>query len=306
MAGPNRAFEVKEIRSHGMGVVSNQSIFRGERIMNHGPILFIHDAIWETFAEEDYVPLLYTAVTRLPSATRDLFMNLAGQGKGDPIDDILDTNSFNVNLFGINDSSPTSYSILIPEVARLNHNCRPNTAYHFTAETLTQTVLALRSIPPGEELTISYIPQLQPQKDRRALLHKSWGFHCDCSLCLTPSFLSAASDSRIHRANELKAELLDYTSLSKATPGMAELLISLYEQEQLWGPIYEAHQLAATEFNGVGDVWGAEKYARLGLEAALVYRGPGHVDVKALELFLEGPREHWSWMLRKENQRSVM
>jgi SET domain len=295
---PSRAFEVKEIPSHGMGAIANQTIFRGDRLMDYGPVLFIHDAVWEHFVEEDYLPLLHTAIERLPLETRDVFLNLAGQGKGDQIDDILDTNSFNVNLFGDNGFGPTSYSILIPEVARLNHDCRPNAAYHFNANTLTQTVLALRSIPPGEELSISYVPQLQPRTERQALLHKSWGFHCDCSLCSAPTSLAVASDSRIQRANVLKAELLDYTSLSKASPGMAELLISLYEQERLWGPTYEAYQLATTELNGVGDVSRAEKYGRLALEAALVYRGPDHVDVKALEVFLENPKEHWSWLLR--------
>lgn len=302
---PPRAFEVKEIPGHGIGVIANQTMFRGDRIMDYGPVLFIHDAFWEHFVEEDYLPLLHTAVKRLPLETRDVFLNLAGQGKGDHIDDILDTNSFNVNLFGDNGFSPTSYSILIPEVARLNHNCRPNAAYHFNANTLTQTVLALRSIPPGEELTISYIPQLQPRTERQALLHKSWGFHCDCSLCSAPSSLAAASDSRIQRANELKAELLDYTSVSKASPGMAELLVSLYEQEQLWGPTYEAYQLAMAEFNGVGDVWRAEKYGRLALEAAMVYRGSDHMDVKALEVFLENPKEHWSWLLRSEMESRI-
>jgi hypothetical protein len=292
-------FEMKEIQNHGMGLVANQTIFRGDRIMDHGPVLFIHDTIWEEFVEEDFLPLLHTAVDRLPSNTKDLVMNLVGQGKGDQIDDILDTNSFNINLFGENGFSPTSYSILIPEVARLNHNCRPNAAYHFDVNTLSQSVLALRTISPNEELTISYIPQLQTRSERRALLHKSWGFHCDCSLCSAPSFLSKASDSRIHRANELKAELLDYTSLSKATPGMAELLFSLYEQENLLGPVYEAQQLAATEFNAVGEFWRAERYGILALESALVYRGPNHVDVKMLEVFLERPKEHWSWMLRR-------
>lgn len=89
-----------------------------------------------------------------------------------------------------------------------------------------------------------------------------------------------------------KAELLDCTSISNASAGMMELLLSLYEQEKLWGPIYEAYQFAAIEFNGVVDVWRAEKYARLALEAALAYGGPPHVEAKDLEVFLDGPEDH--------------
>ena len=113
----------------------------------------------------------------------------------------------------------------------------------------------------------------------------------------------AASDSRIVRIGELREQLLDYSSYAKVTPSMAELLVSLYEQERLWGPINEAYGHAAVEFNAVGKPIVAEKFARLAFEAGLVYRGPHHKDIMDMEALLDNPRGHWSWKLRRNNAR---
>lgn len=47
-------------------------------------------------------------------------------------------------------------SISLP-VSRLNHDCRPNAAYHFNTDTGKMEVRAVRDITAGEEITVSYI-----------------------------------------------------------------------------------------------------------------------------------------------------
>lgn len=42
-------------------------------------------------------------------------------------------------------------------VSRMNHDCRPNAAYHFDPETAMMEVHAVRPIAAGEEITVSYI-----------------------------------------------------------------------------------------------------------------------------------------------------
>jgi len=103
------------------------------------------------------------------------------------------------------------------------------------------------------------------------------------------------SDERLRRIGELKRQLheedgfafLDDSDAIKARTSKAELLISLYEQEELWGPIHEAYQVAAWELKNSGDVWAAERYARLALETGMVYRGSGHREVVEMERFIE-------------------
>lgn len=87
---------------------------------------------------------------------------------------------------------------------------------------------------------------------------------------------------------------------------MAELMISLYEQERLHGPIMEAYALAAIEYNGVGEPWTAQKYARLAVESGLLYGGPADTDVKEMEKLLKDPSAHWSWMLRENKRTEAM
>lgn len=97
---------------------------------------------------------------------------------------------------------------------------------------------------------------------------------------------------------ELTEELEDYTNESLATPEMADLLVSMYHQERLYGPIAEPYKFAAIEYNAVGDIWTAQKYARLAVEAGILYAGPWDKDVKSMELLLKDPEAHWSYMLR--------
>jgi hypothetical protein len=80
---------------------------------------------------------------------------------------------------------------------------------------------------------------------------------------------------------------------------MAEMLVGLYEEEGLCGPINEALRIAALEFNGVGKTPEVKKYARLALEAGMIWRGPRHDEVIEMKRLFDEPRAHWSWMVRK-------
>lgn len=39
----------------------------------------------------------------------------------------------------------------------MNHDCRPNAAYHFNPTTATMDIHAVRPILAGEDITVSYI-----------------------------------------------------------------------------------------------------------------------------------------------------
>jgi hypothetical protein len=186
----------------------------------------------------------------------------------------------------------------------MNHDCRPNAHYYFDPLTFTQHVHALRTILPGEELTISYLDPAQKRKERIHALKNSWGFQCSCSQCTAQSAISSASDSRIDKIARIRDNLEDYSPESVASPEMADLLISLYEQERMWGPIAEAYSYAALEYNGAGDAFIAQKYAHLAVEVGLVYGGPHDTDVKEMEQLLKDPKAHWSWKLRIKKTRA--
>lgn len=180
----------------------------------------------------------------------------------------------------------------------MNHDCRPNAHYYFDTQTLTQHVHAIRTIYPGEELTISYTDPSQTREERQDALHRSWGFRCSCSLCTQPRIITDASDARINQIEQLREELADFSPNGRGTPQKAELMVSLHEQERMHAPIATAYAHAALEWNGIGDAYRAIKYAHLALESGLLYGGPKDTDVIEMVHILRDPSEHWSWMMR--------
>lgn len=116
--------------------------------------------------------------------------------------------------------------------------------------------------------------------------------------------MTAASDERIKQIGAIRKQLEDYTTESAATPQMADLFVSLYEQERLDGSIYEAYAFAAIEWNGVGEPWNAVRYARLAIEYGLVAVGSRDRDVVEMKKLAEDPWGHWSWMLRTSKRMS--
>jgi hypothetical protein len=83
---------------------------------------------------------------------------------------------------------------------------------------------------------------------------------------------------------------------------MAELLISLYEQERMESRIYEAYMYAAVEYNGVGEPWLAVKYASLAIQHGFIAGGPTGEDHYNLATLATNPWEHWSWMMRRGDE----
>jgi hypothetical protein len=140
------------------------------------------------------------------------------------------------------------------------------------------------------------------RKKRLDKLSKTWGFNCGCSLCNQRGAISRQSDSRISQIRELRKEFHDYTTESRATPQMADLMVSLYQQERLDGMMYEALTYAALEWNGVGEPWTATKWARLAVEHGLAAVGPRDNDVVEMQKLIKDPWGHWSWMLRTKKR----
>ena len=96
----------------------------------------------------------------------------------------------------------------------------------------------------------------------------------------------------------LFAELDDYSAGSQASPGKAELLVTLFRLEGLHGRMHEAYYRAALEYSGVGDVGMAVKYARLCRDRGLLVRGPEQPFLASMMKLIQTPEEHWSWRHR--------
>lgn len=189
----------------------------------------------------------------------------------------------------------------------MNHDCRPNAHYYFDPHTFVQQVHALRTILPGEEITISYIDPLQHSEHRKEALHTAWGFPCGCNACNAPLPIRSASDARIGEMRRLQEVLGDYTAESEVKSSedgiaMAELLVQLYELEGMLGPKAEGYVYAALEYSSAMRKWEALRYAHMAVEAGLLYGGPKDGDVLAMAELISDPEAHWSWGVRSRRR----
>ncbi|KAJ9155130.1 SET domain protein [Pleurostoma richardsiae] len=261
--------------------------------------------VFDSLPQKELMWIQAEGVDNLPHAHRSRMMNLSthsgASGHYQRIEKILATNSFDIDL---PDEKAESLYVVFPEISRFNHDCRPNADYYFDLETLSQHIHAIRPIAAGEEISITYIDPVMSRSRRRQKLHSIWGFQCSCSQCTQPDAMTDASDSRVRQIRSLRRQLEDYGPGSAATPQMAELLVSLHEQERLQGALCEAHALAAIEWNGAGEPWAAVRHARLAVEHGLASSGPADRDVVEMGRLAEDPWGHWSWMLRTSKRMS--
>ncbi|KAK3333942.1 hypothetical protein B0T19DRAFT_449237 [Cercophora scortea] len=297
-------YDIKEFPGKGMGLVANDHIRRGDLIMANTASLMIDYRAFNELPREQYMQLQAYAVDFLPAPHRAALLNLSIHDGTNlshiaMIDKITTTNAFDIDPDEGDDDQDNRFFVVFPEIARMNHDCRPNADYYFDHATLTQYIHAIRPISPGEEITLSYIDPAMKRSVRQKRL-RTWGFQCVCHHCTQERARVEASDARIKQINDIKPDFRNWEPDSRASPQMAELLISLSEQEQLWGMMYEAYALAALEYNGVGDPWTAIKYARLAVEWGIWSVGEKQDDVVEMARLAEDPLAHWSWMMRSK------
>lgn len=151
--------------------------------------------------------------------------------------------------------------------------------YYLDYHTLTHYTHASRTIYAGEEITINYIDPLQSYHARQNAIENGWGFQCTCSHCTQQEHMRYASDQRIALIKKLNTEFSD--DFASSEPGDAvddvektELLISLMEQERIWGGIDDAYRWAAIASKRLGRYWRSVQWAMKASEDYLITTGP--------------------------------
>jgi peptide methionine sulfoxide reductase MsrB len=297
-------FIVAAIPGRGMGLIANRTIERGDLIKAHASVAIFHnDCVDKSF--DDYLPhkeeLMKLSVNQLPPYTRDLFLAMAAHNESEePYIEKIYTNTFG------EDFGEEEHSLVVPETARMNHDCRPNAMYYFDRKTLVHYTHASRRIYAGEEITITYIDPLQTRLNRRAAIKRSWGFDCSCSLCSAENDFIRESNRRVLEINKITKILNEVVSQNEterqaaksyvsAATEMVDLLISLYEQERLYASIADGYRLAALISASIGNEWRAVKWAMMAVETGLIHDGPDDGEILDMRRLQLAPRQHWSW-----------
>lgn len=313
------SFEVKEIPGRGKGLVANKTINFGEVISYNTPLLIVDRKFFDSeggLEKEQRFTLLREAVSKLPVSSQKLFYEQCTResgiepvsGKRNPeaeIEDIMKTNSYTgyfTSLFPdkTKTEDPVTHGANIPESSRLNHDCRPNTHFLFDTQTLTHKIHAIKTINPGEEITTSYISELDSYEIRQSKLHKHWGFQCSCSHCSVPEAQNLKSNARLTLISKYRTYLLDWTPDSVGTPSLSEKYISLLKQEKLYSKLGEAYVIAALRFNAWEKEEEAKRYAEMAVKSSLWWDEDERVEMEEMERLKVEGRRHWSWGLGRK------
>lgn len=302
-------FHVAKIEGKGDGIIADGPLARGDPIMGHTPVLLVHRGFKDDLSLSQQQPLLDAAVDALPKPTADLFLaQMAHAPDTHRGAAILTTNAFQLDLnpdaagAGSDDISGHHYGAF-PEVAKLNHDCRPNAAFYIDPATLMHITTAARAIQPGEEITLSYLDPFATREERQERAEATWGFECGCGQCSLEDEELEHSETRLGEIKWIEEKLADYRDNKGVSTGLVTYLLGLYENERLHARIAGAYRLAALTFNGLGYDKQAKMYAELAIEALKIEKGEGADGIKDLEKLIARPNRHWSWSNRLVNIR---
>ncbi|KAK4248619.1 hypothetical protein C7999DRAFT_30983 [Corynascus novoguineensis] len=307
---PEAFYEV-EIPGKGSGLIANRTIRKGEIIMQRAPALLIQNHPHIDFEPGLRLEMYQAAVDRLPEPTRTNFLRQTG----DTIYEKVQKNSFRVFVDG--DTQHSAHLGIFPEVSKFNHDCRPNV--HYRISNFTHTTVAVRDIPAGEELTVSYIYGMVPRAERLEQL-REWGFTCSCPQCALSDRESSASDNRIRQIKMLEDEIESLMSAAASNrrrrrqrgsgaegggaegnedvalrPEMGSKLVELYLEERLDAYLTPAYTRAALLYSMFGHEERAQNYAREAVGALEREKGPRAGSLPSMRRLAENPRAHWSW-----------
>ena len=186
---------------NGEGAFASRDIQKGDLILSERPIFClpanVPDPLWRIYIEAE--------VRKLSPTDLDGYLSLQNSHNKcsplpSPLAGIYDTNAFTAS------ASDDEGGICL-RASRFNHSCSPNAFYDFNSNTGELQINALRNIPRGEEIFITYVSRRcvygSPRQLRQAILRSGYHFNCACSVCSLPEAESKMSDARRQRLGEL-------------------------------------------------------------------------------------------------------
>ena len=96
---------------------------------------------------------------------------------------------------------------VFPTISRINHSCEPNVVWSWNDQRNCEELRAVIDIPPGTEMTASYVDVLLTSTDRREELSYKYDFICQCRLCTLPSKQIEILDDKRTEINRLQREV---------------------------------------------------------------------------------------------------
>ena len=231
--------------SHGAGLAlwSSRPLRVGERILAESPLLLTHVATSESGAKAART-MLQLHMTALTEEDRNKVLQFGDSHRAPDAPPTLLGLAL-TNQLPIAAAAPSATSsadsnlqrgAIFEYLCRAQHSCTPNSEYSWN-QSLGQGVLhALRPIPAGTEITISYLSAVSQMsfEQRQQVMAEGFRFQCACETCEgqrgtseAALGLRAASDQRRLRAHDLLAALM--SPEMSAEPDRAQAVVASLE-----------------------------------------------------------------------------
>ncbi|MBE3048456.1 hypothetical protein IMZ48_39325, partial [Candidatus Bathyarchaeota archaeon] len=131
-------YEVKDVPGKGKVLVATAPIKRGTRLLSSEPVMIVHRGFFNEISPENEEPLLEAAVKLLPEETQKrVYEQIDPASNVLTLKDIVERRPFEANLglvwVGKDGYDGEKHLLNFPGAAQLQHNCRPNAAFHIDA-----------------------------------------------------------------------------------------------------------------------------------------------------------------------------
>ncbi|KAK5652639.1 hypothetical protein OQA88_10232 [Cercophora sp. LCS_1] len=291
---PHRAegalFKIKPLPGKGLAMIAASAIPKGTRILCEAPTLILPGNTATQSGIETLNKLITQQLTTLDCSTRERFFALHNKW-GDEYPATIGIAKTNALPLG----HAASEAGIFLDASRINHSCANNAENTWNPGLSKLTIHAIRDIPAGEEITISYVDGFKTYAQRQARLLASFGFRCACSRCSTSRTERKESDARRKRLKELEDEIGDGVGIV-VTPlaclRKVREMVRLLEVEGMVGLIPRAYYDAFQVVIANGDQARARHFAVLLYDARVVVEGEDSADAVRAQGFVARPAEH--------------
>ena len=254
--------ESTEAPGKGLGTIALRQFERNEVVMIERPVSLMQ--------KRHTAARLQAALAA--SSTRELaaFRRLSPEHGNDE-------QKFSANVFSCLDAGPNDCGVFI-NMSRINNDCIGNCSRHYDSKSGLRRLVASKTMHPGEELTIAYMPvgsgdlmHAQTCAERHAKLASAYSFSCSCRAC-TDSQVAAKLD----RVNALFGETqrlgraMQFDTL-RACQEQLQLMTELQLESKLFAFVYsDMFQTAVLRDITMSE---ARHYAACAAEHAAAYYG---------------------------------
>jgi len=281
-------WRVDAIPGKGKGLFATQSIAPGTLILSDPPLITTDCITSMETTEKD----LARALRALPKESQRQYLSLHNNYPGkNPLSNIVRSNGYPLG--------PSSdVGGVFANVSRINHSCRPNAKHTWNSILKKQTVYALRTIPEGEEITLSYL-ESGSSAERQQTLKEAFNFTCACEVCSLPPAELKASDARILHAQRLDKTIGNWDSARNSPAKLMKngrKLLSIYNEEgikddRLPNLYYDIFQIV----NMHGDQARASAFAKKYCDLKVLSEGPDSTNALEVRELVRDPKGHKSF-----------